>query len=182
MDRPAFKSFLFVFYALIPCFLCKECTNVPSELSSHTFRHNLLSSKNKQWQESVFSSYKHLVSSDDLARSGGPHPTPIWLLQREQAPLSAESQFNPFAIKNSAQANRRILNEISLHNVRLDADSIYGKAQQTNLEYLLMLDVDSLVWSFRKTAGLDTPGSPYGGWEGPTVELRGHFVGLYLTL
>ncbi|KAF2312003.1 hypothetical protein GH714_027726 [Hevea brasiliensis] len=35
-----------------------------------------------------------------------------------------------------------------------------------------MLDVDSLVWSFRKTAGLPTPGEAYGGWEAPDVELR----------
>ncbi|KAK6164192.1 hypothetical protein DH2020_001056 [Rehmannia glutinosa] len=68
------------------------------------------------------------------------------------------------------------LKEVSLHDVRLDPNSIHGLAQQTNLEYLLMLDVDRLVWSFRKTAGLETPGEPYGGWEAPNVELRGHFV------
>ncbi|XP_019163957.1 PREDICTED: uncharacterized protein LOC109160191 isoform X4 [Ipomoea nil] len=38
-----------------------------------------------------------------------------------------------------------------------------------------------LVWSFRKTAGLETHGEPYGGWEGANVELRGHFVGHYLS-
>ncbi|KAL2238631.1 UNVERIFIED_CONTAM: hypothetical protein Sindi_1054800 [Sesamum indicum] len=73
------------------------------------------------------------------------------------------------------------LKEVSLHDVTLDPDSVHGLAQQTNLEYLLMLDVDRLVWSFRKTAGLETPGEPYGGWEAPNVELRGHFVGHYLS-
>ncbi|KAA8549550.1 hypothetical protein F0562_001432 [Nyssa sinensis] len=73
------------------------------------------------------------------------------------------------------------LKEVSLHNVRLDPESLHGQAQQTNLEYLLMLDVDSLVWSFRKTAGLPTPGKAYGGWEAPTCELRGHFIGHYLS-
>ncbi|GAU32557.1 hypothetical protein TSUD_218150 [Trifolium subterraneum] len=46
---------------------------------------------------------------------------------------------------------------------------------------MLMLDVDRLLWSFRKTAGLPTPGMPYGGWEEPKAELRGHFVGHYLS-
>jgi len=69
------------------------------------------------------------------------------------------------------------LKEVALEDVKLDKDSIHGIAQQTNLEYLLMLDVDKLLWSFRKTAGLSTPDTPYGGWEGPEVELRGHFVG-----
>ncbi|KAK9673681.1 hypothetical protein RND81_12G183100 [Saponaria officinalis] len=73
------------------------------------------------------------------------------------------------------------LKEISLHNVRLNPQSLHGRAQATTLEYLLILDVDSLVWSFRKTAGLATPGSPYGGWEAPDQELRGHFVGHYLS-
>ncbi|KAJ0020171.1 hypothetical protein Pint_31151 [Pistacia integerrima] len=73
------------------------------------------------------------------------------------------------------------LGEVSLHDVRLDPNSLHWIAQQTNLEYLLLLDVDSLVWSFRKTAGLPTPGNPYGGWEAPDVELRGHFVGHYMS-
>lgn len=34
-----------------------------------------------------------------------------------------------------------------------------------------------MIWSFRKTAGLSTPGTPYGGCEAPGLELRGHFVG-----
>nr|GMD26930.1 uncharacterized protein LOC109160191 isoform X4 [Ipomoea batatas] len=38
-----------------------------------------------------------------------------------------------------------------------------------------------LVCSFRKIAGLETSGEPYGGWEGETIELRGHFVGHYLS-
>ncbi|KAG2499166.1 hypothetical protein HYH03_002747 [Edaphochlamys debaryana] len=45
-----------------------------------------------------------------------------------------------------------------------------------------MLEVDRLLWSFRKTAGLPTPGQPYiVSWEDPGCELRGHFVGHYLS-
>ncbi|AQK60074.1 Putative glycosyl hydrolase of unknown function (DUF1680) [Zea mays] len=73
------------------------------------------------------------------------------------------------------------LSEASLHDVRLEPGSMYWRAQQTNLEYLLLLDVDRLVWSFRKQAGLTAPGTPYGGWEGPGIQLRGHFVGHYLS-
>ncbi len=38
-----------------------------------------------------------------------------------------------------------------------------------------------LLFNFRKTAGLHTKAKPYGGWEHPKVELRGHFVGHYLS-
>ena len=84
-------------------------------------------------------------------------------------------------MKNKAVFNvsNDILQEVSLHAVKLAPNSMHWRAQQTNLEYLLMLNVDNLVWSFRKTAGLPTPGKPYGGWESPDSELRGHFVGWF---
>ncbi|XBI40046.1 hypothetical protein VPH35_124704 [Triticum aestivum] len=86
------------------------------------------------------------------------------------------------AARAGAPPSSSFLVEASLHDVRLDpGDEVYGRAQQTNLEYLLLLDVDRLVWSFRRQAGLPAPGVPYGGWEGAVVELRGHFVGHYLS-
>lgn len=54
-------------------------------------------------------------------------------------------------------------------------------AFETNARYLKTLAPDRLLWSFRKTAGLPTPGQPYGGWEAADCELRGHFVGHYLS-
>ncbi|GJW39732.1 glycosyl hydrolase [Tanacetum coccineum] len=44
-----------------------------------------------------------------------------------------------------------------------------------------MLDVDRLVYSFRETASLPNFEVAYGGWEAPDQELRGHFVGHYLS-
>ncbi|KAL7174081.1 hypothetical protein ACSBR2_033353 [Camellia fascicularis] len=162
---------------LCGCVLCKECTNVPTALSSHTVRYELLSSNNETWKEEMFSHY-HLIPTDDSA----------WLNLLPRKILSeGGDEFNWAMMyrkmKNSGglEVNGDFLKEVSLHDVRLDQESLHGWAQQTNLEYLLMLDVDSLVWSFRKTADLPTPGSPYGGWEAPNCELRGHFVGHYLS-
>ncbi|KAI5082381.1 hypothetical protein GOP47_0002124 [Adiantum capillus-veneris] len=90
-------------------------------------------------------------------------------------PLGGREDYFELALKEP------FLQEVSLHDVVLHDDSTHGRAQQTNLEYLLMLDIDRLVWSFRSTSNLSTPGSPYGGWESPTSELRGHFVGHYLS-
>ncbi|MBV8631106.1 MAG: glycoside hydrolase family 127 protein [Silvibacterium sp.] len=63
-----------------------------------------------------------------------------------------------------------------LTDVRLLPGLFYDQ-QEINRAYLHSLDNDSLLWSFRKTAGLPTPGSYYGGWEAPDCELRGHFNG-----
>jgi hypothetical protein len=81
-----------------------------------------------------------------------------------------------------------LLTPASLHDVRLHGDdddhlpagsssSMYWQVQQTNLEYLLYLDPDRLTWTFRQQAGLPTVGDPYGGWEAPGGQLRGHFTG-----
>ncbi|PIN10769.1 hypothetical protein CDL12_16636 [Handroanthus impetiginosus] len=154
----------------------KECTNTPTILSSHTFRYELLSSNNETLKKEMFSHY-HLTPTDDSAWS---NLFPRKMLKEEDEHSWAMMYRK---IKNSVGVKgiEGLLKEVSLHDVRVDPSSMHGQAQLTNLEYLLMLDVDRLVWSFRKTAGLDTPGQPYGGWEAPNVELRGHFVGHYLS-
>uniref|UniRef100_A0A6N2JVT3 Alpha-L-arabinofuranosidase B arabinose-binding domain-containing protein n=1 Tax=Salix viminalis TaxID=40686 RepID=A0A6N2JVT3_SALVM len=154
--------------------ISKECTNIPTQLSSHSFRYELLSSQNETWKEKMFEHY-HLTPTDDSAwASLLPRKT-----LREEDEYSWKMMYKN--LKSPLKSSGNFLNEMSLHNVRLDPGSIHWQAQHTNLEYLLMLDVNKLVWSFRKTAGLPTPGKAYGGWEAPDSELRGHFVGHYLS-
>ncbi|KAF5735763.1 hypothetical protein HS088_TW15G01279 [Tripterygium wilfordii] len=155
--------------------LGKECTNIPTELSSHTFRYELLESHNESLKEQMFEHY-HLTPTDDS----------VWFNLLPRKMLREEDEFEWAMmyknIKNQGfKPAGNFLNEVSLHSVRLDPSSIHWQAQQTNLEYLLMLDVDRLVWSFRKTAGLPTRNTPYEGWEKKNCELRGHFVGHYLS-
>ena len=52
---------------------------------------------------------------------------------------------------------------------------------ETNRRYMMGLDPDLLLHMFRITAGLPSTAEPYGGWEAPNNELRGHFVGHYLS-
>lgn len=67
-----------------------------------------------------------------------------------------------------------------LNQVRLTTG--YSKqAQDANRRYLLDLDGDRLLHSFRVTAGLSSKAKPMGGWESPSCGLRGHFVGHYLS-
>lgn len=164
------------FFVLYNVGFGKECTNIPTELSSHSLRYELQVSTNQSWKNEMFSHY-HLTPTDTSAWAS---LLPRKILKEEDKASWMMLYKN---IKNSGNSKfaRGFLKEVPLENVRLDPDSIHGQAQQTNLEYLLLLDVDSLVWSFRKTAGLPTPGDAYGGWEGPNVELRGHFVGHYLS-
>jgi DUF1680 family protein len=54
-------------------------------------------------------------------------------------------------------------------------------AMEVNRRYLMSLDPDRLLHNFRVTAGLPSNAEPLGGWEAPENELRGHFVGHYLS-
>lgn len=56
-------------------------------------------------------------------------------------------------------------------------DSDFSRAAAINLRYLHTLPVDRLAHSFRVQAGLPSSAKPFGGWEKPDCELRGHFTG-----
>jgi uncharacterized protein len=67
-----------------------------------------------------------------------------------------------------------------LRDVRL-LEGPFKHAQELDEKYLLSLDEDRLLHTFRLNAGLRSSAEPLGGWEEPKCELRGHFVGHYLT-
>ena len=67
-----------------------------------------------------------------------------------------------------------------LPDVRL-LDGPFRDAMLRDQKYLLELDSDRLLHTFRVTAGLPSSAKPYGGWEAPDVELRGHSLGHLLS-
>ncbi len=68
----------------------------------------------------------------------------------------------------------------ALRDVRL-LPSTFADVQEANRQFLLRLPVDRLVHVFRVNAKLDSAAKPLGGWEKPDCELRGHFVGHFLS-
>ncbi len=77
-------------------------------------------------------------------------------------------------------AGRLKLLTFPLKEVRL-LDGPFHDAMELDRAYLLSLDPDRLLHTFRLTAGLPTSAKPYGGWESPGCELRGHCLGHYLS-
>ena len=68
----------------------------------------------------------------------------------------------------------------SLTDVKL-LDGPFKHAEEMNEKYLLSLEPGRLLHSFRLTAGIASSAKPYGGWEAPNCEVRGHAVGHYLS-
>ena len=67
-----------------------------------------------------------------------------------------------------------------LHAVRL-RDGPQLTALRVNRQFMMALDPERLLHVFRVNAGIPSSAEPLGGWEAPVNELRGHFVGHYLS-
>jgi DUF1680 family protein len=80
----------------------------------------------------------------------------------------------------SRRAPALIAQPFDLHQVRL-LPGVFRDDLEVNRKYMMALDVDRMMVSFRTTAGLPTTAEPYYGWEAPNNELRGHFVGHYVS-
>jgi uncharacterized protein len=91
----------------------------------------------------------------------------------EVEPFAAPLQF----IRNEMPPK---LKPFSLGDVTLEAGPLQ-QARDWNRGYMLRLGNDRLLHNFRANAGLPSSANPLGGWESPTCEVRGHFVGHYLS-
>ncbi|MFP5229203.1 MAG: beta-L-arabinofuranosidase domain-containing protein, partial [Acidobacteriota bacterium] len=59
--------------------------------------------------------------------------------------------------------------------------SFWNDTMELNRSFLYSLPNERLAYNFRVTAGIPTEADPLGGWEAPDCELRGHYVGHYLS-
>lgn len=82
-------------------------------------------------------------------------------------------------VKVAPQANPKA-QAFALQDVRL-LEGPFQHAMEVDRQYLLSLEADRLLHTFRLNAGIASSAQPLGGWEEPKCELRGHFVGHYLT-
>lgn len=83
---------------------------------------------------------------------------------------------------SAAQTARPLIHPFPLSAVRLSDESLFAKAAELNRQYIMSLSVDSMLYTFRLNAGFPTPGDTFAGsWEDPGCEVRGQFMGHYLS-
>jgi DUF1680 family protein len=101
----------------------------------------------------------------------------VWLI------VTVAAAQPPAAVTDGARPGRPIAlsaEPFPLSQVRL-LNGPFRDAMERDETYLLSLDCDRLLYNFRVNAKLPTQARPYGGWEAPSGELRGHSVGHYLS-
>jgi DUF1680 family protein len=95
------------------------------------------------------------------------------------------------ANKESDTANRN-LTQAAVAKVKWKAEpfpmpdvrllpSFWKDTMEVNRSFLYSLPNERLAHNFRVTAGIPSDADPLGGWEAPDCELRGHYVGHYLS-
>ena len=89
--------------------------------------------------------------------------------------LRASRDFQPVCDKADKKARPFPLSQTRL----LDGPFFYFMERDRG--YLHSLEEDRLLHTFRRNAGLASNAQPLGGWESPEIELRGHFLGHYLS-
>lgn len=67
------------------------------------------------------------------------------------------------------------LNEVYLH------DQYFAVRRELAKKYILEFDINRLMHTFKINGGLPSNAEPLGGWEDPKCDLRGHFVGHFLS-
>jgi uncharacterized protein len=75
---------------------------------------------------------------------------------------------------------RGVVRPFPLSQVRLRKGPFLD-AQDADRRYLHLLSSDRLLHTFRLTAGLPSSAEPLGGWEKPDTDMRGPFLGHYLS-
>ena len=107
------------------------------------------------------------------AKADEPPESTKWIADTSSPPFSLTETFHRNVLAMPVAP-------FSLGEVEL-LDGPLKESFEWNRSYLMRLPVDRLLHNFRVNAGLPSSAKPLGGWEAPKVELRGHFVGHYLS-
>ncbi|MFC5863335.1 beta-L-arabinofuranosidase domain-containing protein [Acidicapsa dinghuensis] len=114
------------------------------------------------------------------------------LFPSKAALASAPARSEQVASASSADVATRNLVHSSVSKVKWQAEPFampdvrllpgpFKQMMELNRSFLYSLPNDRLAHNFRVTAGIPSDADPLGGWEAPDCELRGHYVGHYLS-
>ncbi len=95
-------------------------------------------------------------------------------------PLPSAGHETGFVVPAAGDAIAIRAHPFDLHLVRLLPGMELDRLN-VNRGFLTNIEPDRLLHMFYVTAGLPSSAKPYGGWEAPDNELRGHYTGHYLS-
>jgi DUF1680 family protein len=118
------------------------------------------------------------AAAASLAGAGTPNARESPAVAPQAAPSGTD--LPPLPAERGATRIPPLAGPFDLADVRLGPGPFRDAMERDKL-YLLRLEPDRLLHAFRLNVGLPSTARPYGGWEAPTGELRGHTLGHYLS-
>jgi len=112
--------------------------------------------------------YKKFISAALLAALAVPFGAKAQYIGQSDSLIKVKQKIPPKAIG------------FNLQDVKL-LDSRFKENQDRNGKWLLSMDINRLLHSWRVNAGISTYAKPLGGWEALDCELRGHTMGHVLS-
>jgi len=110
--------------------------------------------------------------------AGSSSPVPTVARGRASIPNRADLKPMPGGYAPDGTAGRTAA--LPLRDVEL-TESAFSQNQRRNTAYLLFLDPERMLRSFRVNYGLTSAAAPCGGWERPESQVRGHTTGHLLS-
>ena len=99
--------------------------------------------------------------------------------------FNSSSIFPQYVGQFSANQTIKPKIQVKAYSFNLSDVKLLGSRFKDNMErdgkWLLSIDINRLLHSWRVNAGMETHAKPLGGWEGLDVELRGHTAGHVLS-
>ena len=91
-----------------------------------------------------------------------------------------EKEFR-ITVKKAVEIDNTLFNGTPLESVHFEKGSYYENLMKANLDYMMSLGKDKLLYSYRKLSGRDVKGATsYGAWISPTSGGAGQFEAHYL--
>ncbi|MGC9224376.1 MAG: beta-L-arabinofuranosidase domain-containing protein [Terracidiphilus sp.] len=97
-----------------------------------------------------------------------------------QSPAGPEDVANQDLVHSEVARVQWKAEPFPMPDVRL-LPSFWKDMMELNRSYLYSLPNERLAHNFRVNAGIASDADPLGGWEAPDCELRGHYVGHYMS-
>ena len=130
----------------------------------------------------AYSSNNKNVITDDGIVIFPKEPTIVKItatLSRNEVSMTKEFEF---VVQPNEIINPSIIYQTALQDVSFVNDSYYKGLMKTNLDYMMSLDKDRLLYNYRRIAGLSTQGAQsYGAWISPESNGAGQFEAHYVV-
>lgn len=138
----------------------------------------------KEWRQVRWMNYLKVIEKEQTQKAAGEK------YQIQGFVVGDETTIDGFPIRaqvtvtehETVTPGRKVASPLPLQDVRLTGDNTLTHNRERDVQRLLEMDISQQLYNYYDTYGLETSGMKVSdGWDAPTIKLKGHGVGHYLS-